>query len=238
MTALPLLALLLVPAADPAKALTAREALKPFNIFIGKWKGTGIPDGAGGAKAKEFWTETVEWSWQFKGDDAWLVATFDKNPTYQSGDLRYDVQTRRFSLTLAGSDKTKIVYQGEWTPASGKEQVLSLERADEANGNERIVFTLLHDNRYLYRLETKPTGAASFTRKYQVGVTKEGSNFANVPTGPECIVSGGKGTSRVVHKGQTYYVCCSGCRDAFKEDPDKYIAEFESRKKKTSPEKK
>ena len=36
----------------------------------------------------------------------------------------------------------------------------------------------------------------------------------------------------VSYKGQTYYVCCSGCRDAFHEDPERYIKEYNARKKK------
>ncbi len=222
----------LVPGADPAPA-TAREALKPFNLFVGKWKGTGVPDGVGGAKAKEFWTETVEWTWQFKGDDAWLTATFDKSPKYKSAELRYLADKKLFAIELVTVDGAKLVYRGELKPGQGKEQILTLERTiEDSKATERLVFTLLHHNRYLYRLDAKPAATASFARQYQVGVTKEGESFANVPKGPECVVSGGTGTSRVVHNGKTYYVCCSGCRDAFKDDPEKYIKEFEAKQKK------
>ena len=41
----------------------------------------------------------------------------------------------------------------------------------------------------------------------------------------ECIVTGGKGTIALTHKGQTYYVCCSGCKGVFDDDPDAVIAE-------------
>jgi YHS domain-containing protein len=34
----------------------------------------------------------------------------------------------------------------------------------------------------------------------------------------------------VTHKGQTYYVCCTGCRDMFNENPEKVIAEYNARK--------
>jgi YHS domain-containing protein len=40
----------------------------------------------------------------------------------------------------------------------------------------------------------------------------------------------------VTYKGKTYYVCCTGCRDAFKENPEKYIKEFEESKKKKKAE--
>lgn len=45
-------------------------------------------------------------------------------------------------------------------------------------------------------------------------------------------MTGGLGTQAISYKGVTYYVCCSGCRDAFNENPEKYIKEFEARKKK------
>ena len=98
--------------------------------------------------------------------------------------------------------------------------------------DQRLVVTLLHHNRYLYRWEAKPAGAGVYARKYQVGATKEGEAFADVPAGPECVVSGGLGKIPVTYKGQTYYVCCSGCADAFKDDPEKYIKEFEAKKSK------
>ena len=56
--------------------------------------------------------------------------------------------------------------------------------------------------------------------------------FAVGETGPECIVSGGKGTMAVTYQGKTYYVCCSGCRSEFNENPAKYVAEYETKKKK------
>ncbi|MFM7112038.1 MAG: YHS domain-containing protein, partial [Planctomycetota bacterium] len=43
-------------------------------------------------------------------------------------------------------------------------------------------------------------------------------------------VSGGAGTSTVSFKGETFYVCCSGCRDAFNENPEKYVKEFKAKK--------
>ena len=100
------------------------------------------------------------------------------------------------------------------------------------NETQRIVLTLLHANRILYRYEVKPQGKALFARVFQVGATKEGTSFAAGDGRPECVVSGGLGTITVVYQGQTYYVCCSGCRDEFRENPEKYIKEFKQRKAK------
>jgi hypothetical protein len=95
-----------------------------------------------------------------------------------------------------------------------------------------MVFTLLHPERFLYRYETRPPERSVFTRKYQVGATREGVEFAKGGGGPECIVTGGLGTSTVSYMGQTYYVCCSGCRDEFNANPRKYIDEYNARKAK------
>ena len=38
--------------------------------------------------------------------------------------------------------------------------------------------------------------------------------------------------SAVQYMGETFYVCCSGCADAFKENPKKYVDEFKAKKKK------
>jgi YHS domain-containing protein len=46
---------------------------------------------------------------------------------------------------------------------------------------------------------------------------------------PRCVVTGGKGTIPIAYKGQTYYVCCSGCKQAFDENPEKILAEYRAR---------
>ncbi|MBL8823139.1 MAG: YHS domain-containing protein [Planctomycetia bacterium] len=82
-------------------------------------------------------------------------------------------------------------------------------------------------------LETKPKDRRLYAKTFQVGATREGESLAGAAksSGPECVVSGGLGTTKVMHKGETYYVCCSGCLDAFKDDPEKYIKEFKAKKK-------
>jgi hypothetical protein len=213
------------PAAKPA---TARDALKPFNVLVGSWKGTGYPEGTREERAAGLWTETVTWGWQFNDDDAWLTATFDKGKHFASAELRYSVEKGTYQLALTTPDKTKLTFTGTL-----KDKVLALDRVGGPAGEEqRLVFSLLHFNRHLYRFETRPAGSVlAFTKMYQVGATKEGVPFANAPKGPECVVSGGLGTMTVSYQGKTYYVCCSGCRDAFKENPEKWVKEFEAKAK-------
>ena len=69
--------------------------------------------------------------------------------------------------------------------------------------------------------------------KAEVGYTREGVTFGVEAGGkkPQCVVTGGLGTMAVTYMGTTYYVCCSGCRDAFNENPAKIIAEYMKKKK-------
>jgi hypothetical protein len=220
--------LLFAPPAEPSKTPSARDALRPFNVLVGSWKATGYPEGTREERAAGMWTETISWVWRFDSDDAWLEVEFEKSKHFTRGELRYSSEKKNYQLTLTSPDKSKLTFAGTL-----KDKVLTLNRTGGPAGEEqRLVFSLLHFNRHLYRFETRAAGSpVPFTRHFQVGATKEGVPFANVPKGPECIVSGGLGTSKVSYNGKDYYVCCSGCRDAFKENPEKYIKEAEAKAK-------
>jgi YHS domain-containing protein len=217
-----------VVAADDAPKRTPKQALQAFNDLIGSWNGLGEPNGTRAEKEKGFWQETIAWQWQFKGDDAWLATTFDKGKYFASGELRYLPDADLYQLTMRTPAKDELVFKGPL-----EEHKLTLERTDDKTGEtQRLVFSLLHSNRYLYRYDVKPADRSAFRQIYQVGVTKEGESFASVDEGPECVVSGGHGTLTTMYKGKTYYFCCTGCRDAFKDNPEKYIKEYEARKAK------
>ncbi|MEZ5952658.1 MAG: YHS domain-containing protein, partial [Planctomycetaceae bacterium] len=67
-----------------------------------------------------------------------------------------------------------------------------------------------------------------------VSTQREGTSLALIDEGygeKTCIISGGLGTMTVSHKGQTYYVCCTGCKAAFEDDPERWIARAEEQKK-------
>ncbi len=222
---------LLATAADPAPK-SARDAFQSLNPLIGSWKATGYPDGSRDERQKGFWSETVEWAWHFQKADASLVVKFDKGKHFTGWELRYLPEENSYQLTATTPAKETLLFTGVLTTGKQKEQTLTLDRTDEAKKeDQRLVITLLHHNRFLYRWETKPAGTGAFTRRYLVGATKEGEPFAEVPKGPECVVSGGRGTIPVTYKGKTYYVCCSGCREAFKDDPETFIKEYEARQK-------
>lgn len=216
----------LVQAGEPAR-LDQRKALQPFNFLIAPWKGVGTPEGTREQKQAGFWTEVVSWQWQFEKDDAWLQVKFDQGRDFVRGELR-GLGDDRYQYKL----ETKA---GDWLTFEGalKEKKLILDRVDpKTKEAQRITFNLLHANRITYTYDTKADGKATYVRKYLVGWTNQNESFANNGSvGPECIVSGGLGTMQVSYKGKTYYVCCSGCRDEFKANPEKYIAEWEAKQK-------
>jgi hypothetical protein len=213
---------------DPTSAKRPKEALQAFNDLIGSWRCTGQPEGSRTAKQRDFWTETQSWEWQFKGDDAWLEVAFDKGKHYAKGELRYLPAKDVFQLTLRTTKDETHTFTGPF-----RDKRLTVDRTDPQTGEaQRLTVSLLHNNRFLYRYEVKPAGRPQFTRLYQVGATKEGVAFAQGEVGPECVVSGGLGTSKVMYMGKTYYVCCSGCRRAFQDDPAKYVKEFEAKQRK------
>jgi hypothetical protein len=212
---------------DKASRQTPRQALRAFNDLIGSWRGIGTPEGTREEKQRGFWTETLTWEWQFKGEDAWLKVAFDKGKHFVAGELRYLPDKDLFQFTATTAGKETRTYTGPF-----KDKVLTLEGLDQVKGEtQRLTITLLHSNRFLYRYEIKPKARPLFTRLYQVGATKEGEAFAGPGNAqPECIVSGGLGTIAVNYNGKTYHVCCSGCRSAFREDPEKYIKEAAAKK--------
>src|SRR5258708_32450689 len=83
----------------PAKQ-SPREALRALNDLIGSWRGTGTPEGTREEKQRGFWTETAAWSWQFKDNDAWLKADFEKGTYFTKGELRYLSEKDLYRLIL------------------------------------------------------------------------------------------------------------------------------------------
>lgn len=212
---------------DRAETKTPKKALQALNDLIGNWSGTGEPNGTRAEKQRNFWQEKIAWEWRFKGKDVYLRAVFDKSKHFSAAELRYLPDKQRYQLTATTPDKNKLVFEGT---LSDKKR-LTLERTDDkSNETQRLVFSLLHFNFHRYRYEVKPADRAAFRKVYDVGARKEGVEFAGEDDKPECVVSGGLGTMVVTYKGETYYVCCSGCRDAFLDEPEKYIKEFKARK--------
>jgi hypothetical protein len=224
-----LLAGLPAPAADSKEKAEAREALKALQEFIGGWKGSGGPDKPKPSPRDPLWSEALTWGWRFKGDDAWLVLDVKNGKHLSGGELRYLSGKKVYQFLALTKGGPKLVFEGEL-----KNEVLTLERTDPDSGQtQQIKMNTAGDGvRFIYRGAIKAKGSTVWRKDYLVACTKEGESLGKKEKKNECVVSGGVGTMAISYKGETYYVCCSGCADEFRSNPEKYVAEFKAKKAK------
>lgn len=215
------------PAATaPLDLKVQKDALAHWNNLIGGWRGTGQPRRGSNTGA---WREDTNWAWQFSETEAALLGTVTKG---------------KLAATLKITAGTEAgTYQLEWTTAEGvvrklsgkiEESKLVLSSApDDQNEVYRVTLTLLNELRTLILFEKRKSDQQSYTRLAEVGYTREGARLAGAGGGgPECVVTGGLGTIKVQHAGKTYYVCCTGCQQAFNDDPEGILAEYKARREK------
>lgn len=218
-----LVSLALVGDAPPKRAAD-QAALKPYAGLVGEWRGTGQPQRG---SARGAWTETAGWSWKLSTDSAALAFSSEKGKYLRSALLHPGKSAGEFRLDAVLPDGVKRSFTGKL----GSRNILTLTPempVDE--GLAKITITPLHDTRFLMLLEGKEA-SGGLTRLGEVGFTRQGVAFAAGDSSPVCIVTEGRGTIPVTHKGKTYYVCCSGCKDLFNDDPEGVLAEAERRKK-------
>jgi YHS domain-containing protein len=214
----------------PAKE---KEALQALNEFVGDWKGHGSPSKAK-PDSKELWDESVSWGWKFgkEDKDVALSITFKDGKYFKSGVLRYILvkpDKYQYQLTVKDADDKELVFLGDLD----KENNLVMERKDEDKKitQQLTMSSAAQGDRFLYSTKNKKEGSTIYTKDFEVNCTREGVTLGPKEKKNECVVSGGKGTIAVTYKGETFYVCCTGCRDAFNDNPEKYIKEYKARKK-------
>ena len=118
-------------------------------------------------------------------------------------------------LRGALNKKGHLVLEGAQAPVTGKPSRITLRFA--AKGKRLILL-----------LEGVQQGSTRLGRLAKVGYTRKGSGFARGAQ-RECIITGGAGTIPVTYQGKTYYVCCSGCKELFEEDPSGELAAYRER---------
>jgi hypothetical protein len=220
----------LSPAAPMADQKKAKEKLQEIQEFIGLWNGNGGPPLPKKPAPGEIWKETISVGWKFKGDDAWLGLEFKNGKYFKTGELRYLPARDKFELTLTTAADKKLVFDGAY-----KNEKLAFERVDPDTKETQMLLmeTLGEGVRMIYRYNTKADGSTLVKKVFEVAAGRDGESFAAAKEKKAvCVVSGGLGTMSVQYKGETFYLCCSGCAEAFKDNPEKYIAEFKARKKK------
>ncbi|MDX2036239.1 MAG: hypothetical protein SFX72_06275 [Isosphaeraceae bacterium] len=209
-----------------------QAALEPLAGLVGPWKGTGQPQRG---RAQGSWVETGEWTWTLTAKSAALKLDVAKGKYLRKAILQPLTKEGAFAIEATLADGSERRFRGELTKSAGVKAVFT---ADESSGDgvRRITLTPLHDTRFLMLLEGRLDADARFTRLAEVGYTRVGVAFAAADSAPVCIVTGGRGTTQVTYEGKTYWVCCSGCKDLFNEDPKAVLAEAAERAKtKTKP---
>ena len=204
-----------------------QEALKPFAPFVGDWRGTG--QGERG-RSKGAWTESASWVWSLTNESAALEMTVKRGKHLKSARLRPGKSDGSVDLDATLADGSKRAFHGK-IPAAKEPLVLKADADSGDGGIRRITITPLHDTRLLVLMEAEAPDHKTYSRLGEVGYTREGVKFAAGESGPVCVVTEGRGTIKVSHKGQTYWVCCSGCRDLFNENPEAVLAEAAARQK-------
>ena len=220
--------ILVVPALfagdPPPKRAADQAALKTYAGLVGDWKGTGqVARGS----AKGSWTEESGWTWSLTPESAALKFASEKGKHLRSGVLSPGAKPGTFLFVATLPDGSTREFSGK----TGARDALVLKAdPDVTDGLARVTITPLHDTRFLLLLEGKDA-SGPLARLGEVGFTRKGVAFAAGDSAPACIVTEGRGTIEVKHKGKSYYVCCSGCKDLFNDDPEAVLAEAERRGK-------
>ena len=229
-----LLALLLAFGATSSRAADPQQndvdALADWNTYVGGWKGVGQPQRG---SVKGAWGEKADWAWKFEAKHASLEFLVDEGKLITTGEIKPGKKAGEFELliTTPGQDKP-VSFIGKKSETGP----FVFDRASDgaADTIARVTFRQVAENNRLLVLLERKTGESQFSRIAEIGYTRQGIQFAASNTGPECIVTGGAGTMAVSYMGQTYYVCCTGCKDLFDADPAGVIAEYKAKKDKKS----
>jgi hypothetical protein len=202
----------------------AIEALQEFNVLIGGWRGIGQPKRGSQAGA---WQETANSVWELKPKSNGIRWNVDAGKQWKSALLAYDEPKKRYTLTVTLPDDSTRRYEGEF-----EDKNLVLDSAPDSKKEiHRVTMTVRNENRVTVLLEKRPEQQSFFTRVAEIGYQRDGTRLAVAgSSGPECVVTGGLGTIAVSYQGKTYYVCCTGCREAFNDDPEGILADYQKRK--------
>lgn len=238
-------------AVDPA-TLTADQKieqiiakLKPIQILLGQWRGTTRRQ-FGEFKA----VDSHEWLWDLQSspEEPALVIASDKSPYLHSGRLTWDLAEQQFVLTGEDTDGTARTFRGNFTEEPHEvmgdddkpQKVFRLEleqnAPDDSGEQWQLAIVQQENNRYLLEVGRR-RGSAAFSRHDTVSTQREGTSFALSDSNyaeRTCIISEGLGTTELKYKGRSYWVCCSGCKAAFEEDPATWIARAAERQKKAA----
>lgn len=208
--------------ASPREQQSLR-ALRPYAGLIGLWKGTATPEDRQSRRQRRFWRETSKFEFKIGKDVASITWTITNGELLTGGSLALDPEStkedERLVLNARFADKSTANFRGR---REGQWLVLN-EVVSAQQPARQIKLRVVSDHRFVYSIAKQSTASSAFAPIVDVGNTREGVSLAN-STGPECVVTGGKGALTVTYKGKSYYVCCEGCRQAFEEEPERFVS--------------
>lgn len=217
----------------------ARQALKPLQVVVGQWRGTARRKNSEGFN----FTDEFEWRWDFSGGKPALLMTGSGSTYFKEARISWLPAEQEFELNAIDKDDEPRRYRGQLSEPVRREP----GEDKRTHTTFRLTFNQVEpaDDRKLVRVELKQQqndrylltvyNGSSTPRLYDtIAGQRQGTSFAKADDDygdRECIVSQGLGTMSVSFQGKTYYVCCSGCRAAFEEEPERWIAKAAAREK-------
>ncbi|MCU0705425.1 MAG: YHS domain-containing protein [Fimbriiglobus sp.] len=194
----------------------AKEELTKLGEFVGPWT-VNAEDGAKKPLGKEKW----DWSWKFGKDGApSLAAKVSDSKFFSEAVVTYDAKAKGYKVTVKDAKGTEQGYTGN----VDRKGIFILSRTDAKTGDVHTLKlgTAAEGVRLNVSYEVQTGGKGLASTSYKASGNKDGESIAGGGKKPECIVTGGAASIKVSYNGKDYFVCCSGCADEFKANPEKY----------------
>lgn len=190
---------------------------KAWAQMVGDWRVTGQPKRGSTAGA-----------WVASSHVAWVV---DAKPRELRLELKNSPRPAsvRFPQDERGEVREMLVRQDEGerlfqlSPGSVADRATFVTDKTGPKGFERWTFQQKSLDRWMILVEFSKDGKSGWSRDVELGMTRVGTTISLGDGQPRCVVTGGLGETQVTIGGKSYYVCCSGCREALLEDPDAFI---------------
>lgn len=174
------------------------------------------------------WEEESQWGWEFENNRAEIVFDTADGKYYVEGRIQASKKPGVYHLVALLPDAKKTE---RFTGGVNKSGYLVF-RADKVVENRpaEISFRqVARGKRMVMLLQRRVGDTDQYARIAEIGYTRKGSGFAKRSTADLCVVTGGVANSAIEYKGKKYPICCTGCRDAFRDDPEGVLAEHRKR---------